>query len=287
MLAIINTPICPLKSAPEIQAQTPSRSCLEDEVLLGMPVETTDAEQDGWVPVRTHYGYTGYVPANALVTGAAAAAWQGLPQQVILHKHCADVLAEPRVQGAFVESALPMGARVAVNGTPDENGWQAVTLPDGRCGYLCVSFLGQLWQQPCAQDPKTLRRALTDTARLYLGTQYRWGGKTPAGIDCSGLCSMAYMLCGILIYRDAAIQEGFPIHRIPISEMREGDLVYFPGHIAMYLGEGLYIHSTGRQGDNGVTINSFDPHSPLYRADLPQKITAVGSWFSKPALPQE
>ena len=40
-----------------------------------------------------------------------------------------------------------------------------------------------------------------------------------------------------------------------------------------------YIHSTGRAGDNGVTINSFFPEHPLYRADLPSQITAVGSFF--------
>ena len=271
MQAIINIPICPLKSSP-------AAASLEDEVLFGMAVELTGPAQDGWQPVRTHYRYEGFVPESALVTDPALAErWQAADKRVVLHKHCADVLAEPKVQGAFVEQALPMGARLELAG-PAADGWQPVRLPDGRTGYVCASFLDTLWESPCAEG-YALRQALTDTARLYAGTQYRWGGKSPAGIDCSGLCSMAYMLCGINIYRDAAIQPGFPIHEIPLSEMREGDLIYFPGHIAMYLGDGLYIHSTGRAGDNGVTINSFFPEHPLYRADLPSQITAVGSFF--------
>ena len=79
--------------------------------------------------------------------------------------------------------------------------------------------------------------------------------------------------------RDAQIRDGYPIHKIPLSEMREGDLLFFPGHVAMYLGGGEYIHSTGRAGDDGVTITSLYADAPNYRADLPGKITAVGSWF--------
>ena len=47
---------------------------------------------------------------------------------------------------------------------------------------------------------------------------------------------MAYMLNGIIIYRDAKIIEGFPMHAIDISEMKPGDLIFFPGHVAMYIG---------------------------------------------------
>ena len=54
----------------------------------------------------------------------------------------------------------------------------------------------------------------------------------------------------------------------------------------MYLGNGEYIHSTGRAGDNGVTINSLFPESPVYRADLPGEIVAVGSYFGEPWEPE-
>ena len=114
---------------------------------------------------------------------------------------------------------------------------------------------------------------------LYQGTHYRWGGKSPLGIDCSGLASMAYMLCGILIYRDANIVEGFPIREIDRARMKPGDLLFFPGHVAMYMGDGRYCHSTGRSGDDGFTINSLDPDAADFRPDLAAKLSAVGSYF--------
>ena len=260
MQAVINVAIAPLTTNPALWAQNPQQSRLVDELLLGMPVEITGEAEQHIVPVRTFYGYTGWVAQDALLTGPKAEEWLVQPQMVVIARW-ADVLAEPRVQGACVAAGLPLGARVAVQGEP-EDGWQAVTLPDGRTGYLRADALAPLYTQPCEQDQEKLRAAIAQAAKRYLGTPYRWGGKTPAGIDCSGLCSMAYLLCGISIWRDSELKEGYPIHPAHVSDMRVGDLVYFPGHVALYLGNGEYIHSAARAGDNGVVINSFYPDSP-------------------------
>ena len=123
------------------------------------------------------------------------------------------------------------------------------------------------------------RMGLCEVAKKYLGTQYRWGGRSGAGIDCSGLVSTAYRRCGIHIYRDAKIVEGWPMRQITLEEAKPGDALYFPGHIALYLGNGSYIHSTARAGSNGVVINSLNPEDPDYREDLVKSLYAVGTIF--------
>ena len=69
------------------------------------------------------------------------------------------------------------------------------------------------------------------------------------------------------------------MHAIPPEQKQCGDALYFPGHIALYLGGGRYIHSTGAAASGGVVINSLDPADPLYREDLVRSLYAVGSVF--------
>ena len=272
MKAIVTAPVCPLLAKPTRQ------STVVDEALYGMVVELLEETAPGWYRVRTHYRYEGIVCADDLLMDEeAAAAWESLPKKVVRNKNFCDVLSEPKVQG-WILATIPRGGVLYAEGQP-ENGWQQVRLADGRTGFTPDSFLADNPVAPVSSDEDTLRRALVDAAMLYRGTHYRWGGKSPMGIDCSGLVSMAYMLCGILIYRDADIREGFPIREITIEEVKPGDLLFFPGHVAMYIGHGRYCHSTGKAGDNGFTVNSLIPSDPDYRDDLRHKITQVGTFF--------
>ena len=195
--------------------------------LYGMVVDILEEAAPGWVKVRTHYRYEGYAPKEQLIVGdEAARAWEALPKRVVRNKNCCDALSIPKVQGCILQS-VTRGAVLGVGGEA-ENGWQKVVLADGREGFVQASILGTHFTAPCCEDEAGLRRAIAEAALLYRGTHYRWGGKSPLGIDCSGLASMAYMLCGICIYRDADIVEGFPIHAIPRERMRKGRSALLP-----------------------------------------------------------
>ena len=193
MKAIVNVPICALLAAPTRE------STLEDEALYGMVVDILEEPAPGWYRVRTHYRYEGIVSADDLIVGDEAAdAWAALPKKIVRNKNFCDVLSAPKVQG-WIMATLPRGGILSPVGQP-EKGWQQVRLADGRTGFVPESILGEYHTAPLSQDEETLRQALVDAAMLYQGTHYRWGGKSPMGIDCSGLVSTAYMLCGILIY---------------------------------------------------------------------------------------
>lgn len=269
MRAVVSAPVCPLYLYPNTWCE------LADEALLGWTVEILEEAIPGWYRVRTDYGYTGYAPAAQLVLGDGNAdRWAALEHRTVLRGLCS-VRAEPRVQGWQI-ARLVRGATVAVHGEPNADGWQRISLPDGRVGYTKTGFLFDIPQLTAEED---LRAHIVAMAQLYRDAHYLWGGKTPLGIDCSGLGFMAYRLSGVTIWRDASIREGYPIHAIDRDRMAPGDLLFFPGHVAVYLGGGRYIHSTARNGSDGVVINSLDPDHPDFRQDLAEQLTAVGSLF--------
>lgn len=266
-------------------------SSISDEGLHGMLLKLTGEEENGYYPVRTFYGYTGYVPVEdvCVLDEAAAKAWEASELRVV-GGVCVDVVSVPKVQGVRLITLFRGSMVKVLQWESEEEGWAQVQLADGRCGYMRNEYL---WEKKFSQagvwtgepvqrvigDEEQFRKDVVCTAKKYLGTQYRWGGRSTAGIDCSGLTSTSYMLNGILTYRDAKIMEGYPVHEIPKEEMKPGDLVYFPGHIGMYLGDGLYIHSTGKVNYSGVVINSFEPGHQLFRQDLLEKWYATGSIF--------
>ena len=266
-------------------------SAIADEGLHGMLMEVTGDEEAGYLPVRTFYGYRGYILKEdvRLLDRWEAEGWEGSDLKVV-GGGCVDVVSLPRVQGVRLVSLFRGSIVQVLDWNSEEAGWARVCLADGRTGYMRNQYLWDKWFSQsgvwlgtvCQReipDEEGFRKRVVETARTFLGTQYRWGGRSAAGIDCSGLTSASYMLNGILTYRDAKIVEGYPVHEIKRENKKPGDLLYFPGHIVMYTGDGMYIHSTGRIGSGGVVYNSLLPESPLYRKDLADSLYAVGSIF--------
>lgn len=270
--ALINTTLGSLMKKPSWDSE------LSDENYYGMKVEITARPLKEWFEVKTHYGYTGYVPVSQLLfEEEKIRRWEAEDKKIVLQPY-ADVLLRPMVQGHHVISIVK-GGLLGILKKADENGWVKVLLCDGRTGYIKEKFLGTYYTSYSIEKEEELRLRIVNTALTFLGTQYRWGGKSPLGIDCSGLCFAAYLLNGVIIYRDAAIVDGYPIHEIHYGEMKPADLIFFPGHVAMYIGEGRYVHSTAKNGSDGVVINSLNPKAQDYREDLNKKIKAVGSIF--------
>ncbi|MCL1900086.1 MAG: C40 family peptidase [Promicromonosporaceae bacterium] len=79
-------------------------------------------------------------------------------------------------------------------------------------------------------------------AARYVGTPYLFGGTTPAGFDCSGFTQYVFAQLGISLPRTSG-QQRYAGTVISRADARPGDIVWNPGHVAIYAGDNMVIDS--------------------------------------------
>ena len=77
-------------------------------------------------------------------------------------------------------------------------------------------------------------------AMAQVGKQYIWAAEGPDAFDCSGLTMQAYAQAGIHLEHSSEVQYSAGEH-ISAAEAKPGDLLWWPGHIAIYLGNGRMV----------------------------------------------
>lgn len=99
-----------------------------------------------------------------------------------------------------------------------------------------------------------LRAEMIAYAKQFLGNPYVYGGTSLTnGTDCSGFTMRIYEHFGYKIPR-AGGQRNFG-KRIKVSEAQPGDLIFYPGHVTMYIGGGQVIHASSER--TGIIISSL------------------------------
>lgn len=106
---------------------------------------------------------------------------------------------------------------------------------------------------------------LKETAYKYLHAPYLWGGKSPFGIDCSGLTQNVLKICGYQIKRDARDQAKQGSIVSSLQQALPGDLAFFDRggkvtHVGFVLEEGKIIHASGK-----VRVDLLDEKGILNR----------------------
>jgi hypothetical protein len=80
-------------------------------------------------------------------------------------------------------------------------------------------------------------------AERFLGAPYVWGGKTAAGLDCSGLIQTALQAMGKVAPRDTDMMEKTLGDVVALSDVRRGDLIFWKGHMGVMLDTQSLLHA--------------------------------------------
>jgi cell wall-associated NlpC family hydrolase len=207
--------LAPLRKEPSHQAP------LLTEALYGERITIYETDEEGWAWGQlSKDGYVGYIPAAALLAPAAEPT----------HKVSAPrtfIFPGPSIKLPPLD-ALPMGATVAV--VRDQDAF-AVTSSGGYIPHRHVVSLA-------TNEPDFIA-----VAERFLNVPYLWGGKSAAGIDCSGLVQVSLQACGITCPRDSDMQEAALGKSVSLAGLQGGDLIFWKGHVAFALGRNSILHA--------------------------------------------
>jgi gamma-D-glutamyl-L-lysine dipeptidyl-peptidase len=246
--------------------RTPEHSSeLVSQAILGTPVLVLKSE-GSWNLIQTPDKYIAWTEASS-ITLKNRSEMQEIrnSDRIIYLKNSGWVYSttgESSVAGDIVAGSI-------LQSSGKSRGYTKVIFPDSREGFVRDSEISDfnLWKN----NLNISGEKICDDALTFMGSPYLWGGSSTKATDCSGFVQSVYFRNGIILARDASLQakQG---SEIDISDgdglLAKGDLLYFGSknssglrvtHVAIYIGDSKYIHSSGR-----VMINSLDPASADY-----------------------
>lgn len=240
--ALCNVSVAPLRALPA------DKSEMVSQLLFGEVVEALEFK-DNWAKVRCLWdNYLGWIDFKQLLPITEA-------ERVAMENDAPCYALDLMQSASSNDHFLPLliGATL-----PNFDGMR---FQIGGCFYL---FNGQ---SICPSKLTPSVDLLLKIAKRYLYAPYLWGGRSPFGIDCSGLVQCVFKLLGIALPRDASqqVELGTPIDFIEF--IQPGDLAFFENtkgrisHVGIIFPENMILHAHGR-----VRLDQFD-HFGIYDAE--------------------
>lgn len=234
--------VVPMRKRPQDDAEMVS------QLLFGETISVLAIKNKSWVQVRSdHDGYKGWIDPK-MITWVTEEDHEKYQTNVSV---CLDLVGN--LINNDVSFPILMGASFA-----NYDGISFKT-PMGKYVFNGQAVLAH------ATDKKI--DILLRMARKYLHAPYLWGGRSPFGIDCSGLTQVLYKMIGVSLPRDASDQATYGEIVDFVELTQPGDLAYFVNgegriiHVGMILQERSIIHASGQ-----VRIDTLD-HEGIFNAD--------------------
>jgi hypothetical protein len=272
-----NTMALVIPSVVNVRRKPGKQEELLTQVLMGTVVKLLKKEH-GYFFIQTPDHYLGWLDtAFVFVTNQTGVNSWNADSTVIVTKFTGIVYARSDTSSDIVCEIIE--GDILKNGDK-KYGWIPVELADGRKGFVPDSVVQVLdeWKKSRVPTGESLEK----TARSFLGIRYLWGGISVHGMDCSGFVKTVYHENGMELNRDARqqAQQGVPIDPGEnFQNLKKGDLLFFGRkatakrqkrvtHVALYLENGLYIHSSQRVRLSSFTTSSVYYEEPLFKRFL-------------------
>jgi len=236
-------------------------------------------EQSDFTPEALWRGYPGWVRKRAVREVKKVKR-----NTIVIKGKAAYVYTEPD-QASKTIITVSMGTRFHATGQIT-GGFCQVSLPENGNGWVVKRNTRDMTREA---GEKQLRRSIVNTAKLFLGVPYLWGGRSiktevrgqrsevrrnskleirnpqpdvVRGVDCSGLTSLVFRANNIDIPRNAHVQ-WMVTPKISHDAMQPGDLVFVSNeddfykisHVMVFLGGDEFIEAI--ETGTVVKINSF------------------------------
>lgn len=219
---VVGHPATLIAPVAAVRPRPDDRASLDTQAIFGERMMVFD-RKDGWAWVQlVRDNYVGYVREVDLRFGG----WTEATHHVTAIR--APVFSKPDLKSASL-GFLPLKSEFSVRERID--GYAA--FDDGR--WLAAQHVAELTQ---------LANDWVAVAERALGAPYLWGGKTPDGLDCSGLIQIAMHAAGLNCPRDTDMQERALGTALPTgTTLRRGDLVFWRGHVGVMCNDTELLHA--------------------------------------------
>lgn len=238
------------------------------QALLGTVVKVLKSENN-WYMIQTPDKYISWVDEDGIlcVTEDEMKNWKE-SEKAIITKSNSEVFYNPNEKSEKI-SDLVLGDILKIVKIDKE--FTKVEFPDLRHGFVKSEDLQnfKLWQ---SDTTASVEKVIADS-KNFIGIPYLWGGTSSKGVDCSGFTKTVFYMNRIILPRDASqqVNAGELVNTDSnFDNLQPGDLLFFGKkksenqnekitHVAIYLGDGKYIHSSGR-----VRYNSLFKDSDIF-----------------------
>ncbi|MHB8267405.1 C40 family peptidase [Bradyrhizobium sp.] len=209
---------------------------VESELLHGEPITVTGYLGD-WLTAEAIFAgfvYKGFVRATDVTTAASE------PTHKVVAR-LSPILAFPGLKAAAIHK-LSYGALVSVI---EEKDHHVRIWPDG---WMYKKHLA-------GRDYKAAD--YVEAIEGLMGVPFVWGGRSPAGLDCSGMIEFGLRAAGIpcarrMVHLSTSLGTELPKGSRPAR----GDFLFYSGHCAMFVSDMEVINCNGLAGR--VQVESFD-----------------------------